>query len=106
MKTPTSPTHLPLPLLSPFLLLPRTTGYEEEADDSCISRMVIRHSVKERTLVLGDMQNDPTLARSTDVQCANCGAREAVFKQEPTLQGMDLYFQCVQCRHEWAERCS
>jgi len=80
-----------------------TTGYDEEADDYCIARFVIKHSEKEKTLVLGDMLNDPTLARSKDVSCQKCDAREAVYKQVPTIKGMDLYFQCVKCGNEWSE---
>jgi len=82
------------------------TGYEEDVkpEEGCVHREVFKHRADERTLVLsGDMAADPTLQRTYDTPCPQCGKRDAAVKGETTLKGMDLYFQCVQCRHEWSD---
>jgi len=73
-------------------------------EEGCVHREVFKHRADERTLVLsGDMAADPTLQRTYDTPCPQCGKRDAAVKGETTLKGMDLYFQCVQCRHEWSD---
>ncbi|KAL3812282.1 hypothetical protein ACJIZ3_013550 [Penstemon smallii] len=53
----------------------------EVADNSCVNRNEIHHSVGERTQVLQDVAADPTLPRTKSVRCSNCGHGEAVFFQ-------------------------
>ncbi|KAE9453266.1 hypothetical protein C3L33_14835, partial [Rhododendron williamsianum] len=54
---------------------------QEVADNNCVYRNEIHHSVAERTQVLQDVAADPTLPRTKSVRCAQCGHGEAVFFQ-------------------------
>lgn len=49
------------------------------------------------------VSDDPTLARSTQANCANCGHHEAVFFQSDTQQSdsLALIFVCCNCDHKW-----
>ncbi|KAG6394782.1 hypothetical protein SASPL_145372 [Salvia splendens] len=67
------------PLVS--VLFSKTVSNVEVADNNCVYRNEIHHSVGERTQVLQDVAADPTLPRTKSVRCANCGHGEAVFFQ-------------------------
>lgn len=54
---------------------------QEVADNNCVYRNEIHHSVGERTQVLQDVAADPTLPRTKSVRCALCNHGEAVFFQ-------------------------
>jgi DNA-directed RNA polymerase subunit M/transcription elongation factor TFIIS len=48
------------------------------------------------------VSDDPTLARSQQANCANCGHHEAVFFQSDTNQSdsLALIFVCCNCDHK------
>lgn len=45
--------------------------------------------------------DDPTLARSQQANCSNCGHNEAVFFQSDVAQALALIFVCCNCGHKW-----
>uniref|UniRef100_A0A6N2MVL8 DNA-directed RNA polymerase M/15kDa subunit domain-containing protein n=1 Tax=Salix viminalis TaxID=40686 RepID=A0A6N2MVL8_SALVM len=53
----------------------------EVADNNCVYRNEVHHSVAERTQVLQDVATDPTLPRTKAVTCTVCNHPEAVFFQ-------------------------
>jgi DNA-directed RNA polymerase subunit M/transcription elongation factor TFIIS len=55
--------------------------FQEAADNFCVYRNEIHHSVAERTQVLQDVAADPTLPRTKAVRCVQCNHGEAVFFQ-------------------------
>ncbi|KAL6970237.1 DNA-directed RNA polymerases II, IV and V subunit 9A, partial [Sarracenia purpurea var. burkii] len=79
----------------------------EVADNFCVYRNVIHHSVAERTQVLQYVAADPTLPRTKSVRCAQCGHGEAVFFQATVRgeEGMTLFFVCCNpnCGHRWRD---
>ncbi|KAJ6429636.1 hypothetical protein OIU84_021106 [Salix udensis] len=60
----------------------RNCDHQEIADDNCVYRNEVHHSVAERTQVLQDVAADPTLPRTKAVTCTVCKHPEAVFFQE------------------------
>ncbi|XP_028790086.1 DNA-directed RNA polymerases II, IV and V subunit 9A-like [Neltuma alba] len=75
----------------------------QAADNKCVYRNEIHHSVGERTQVLQDIAADPTLPRTKSVRCTQCNHGEAVFFQA-TARGeerMTLFFVCCSpnCGH-------
>jgi Transcription factor S-II (TFIIS) len=52
------------------------------------------------------VSDDPTLARSQQANCANCGHHEAVFFQSDTNQSdsLALIFVCCNCDHKVRSR--
>jgi len=58
---------------------------QEAADNFCVYRNEIHHSVAERTQVLQDVAADPTLPRTKAVRCVQCNHGEAVFFQVKLL---------------------
>ena len=54
---------------------------QEAAENNCVYRNEVHHSVGERTQVLQDVAADPTLPRTKSVRCAVCNHGEAVFFQ-------------------------
>lgn len=74
-----------------------------EKKDWCVYRRVVKHSVKDKAVVLSDVRSDPTLPRETNVVCPNCGANEAVIFCASSERGMTLYLNCVHCAHRWKE---
>ncbi|PNX78787.1 DNA-directed RNA polymerase ii subunit rpb9-like protein [Trifolium pratense] len=59
----------------------REDHFLEAADNFCVYRNEIHHSVAERTQVLQDVAADPTLPRTKAVRCGQCSHGEAVFFQ-------------------------
>jgi len=54
--------------------------------------------------ILSDVNRDPTLQRSTDNVCTECGHNEAViFLAEQTAKStaLQLIHVCVECGHKW-----
>ena len=49
------------------------------------------------------VSDDPTLARSQNVNCANCGHNEAVFFMSDSTQSdsLALIFVCCNCDFKW-----
>ncbi|KAG6489412.1 hypothetical protein ZIOFF_050681 [Zingiber officinale] len=60
----------------------RNCSYQEVAEDSCVYKMEINHSVGERSRLLQDAASDPALPRTRNVRCSNCNHPEAVFFQD------------------------
>ena len=78
-------------------------NYRIDAEDFCVHRHSIRHTAAETTTIIQDIRTDPTLPRSTDVQCPRCDHKEAVFFSLTTPEGMSLYFQCLGCANKWKD---
>ncbi|KAH7533804.1 hypothetical protein FEM48_Zijuj04G0170600 [Ziziphus jujuba var. spinosa] len=107
----------------------RNCDHQEVADNNCVYRNEIHHSVGERTQVLHDVAGDPTLPRTKASRCALCNHGEAVFFQVLTSshlvtiifsvfsclhgkeatargeEGMTLFFVCCNpnCGHRWRD---
>ncbi|KAK4775804.1 hypothetical protein SAY87_023765 [Trapa incisa] len=85
----------------------RNCDHQEVADNFCVYRNEIHHSVGERTQVLQDVAADPTLPRTKTVRCAACNHGEAVFFQATARgeEGMTLFFVCCNpnCGHRWRD---
>lgn len=49
------------------------------------------------------VSDDPTLARSNQAYCSNCGHHQAVFFQSDVAQSdsLALIFVCCNCDHKW-----
>ena len=88
-----------------LVLVCRNCGYQEDAPRSewCVHRSEIRHSARERTVVLRDVRADPTLPCTRDARCPACQHNEAVFFSAPSEEGMTLYFNCTKCGHRWRD---
>ncbi|XP_020096896.1 DNA-directed RNA polymerases II, IV and V subunit 9B-like isoform X2 [Ananas comosus] len=91
----------------PYFRLDFKPGYVEVAENNCVYRNVVDHSVDEFTQVLEDVASDPTLPRTKSVRCATCGHGEAVFFQATTRSedGMTLFFVCCNpsCGNRWRD---
>ncbi|KAK9992128.1 hypothetical protein SO802_027113 [Lithocarpus litseifolius] len=85
----------------------RNCDHQEVADNNCVYRNEIHHSVGERTQVLQDVTADPTLPRTKAVRCTQCNHGEAVFFQATARgeEGMTLFFVCCNpnCGHRWRD---
>ena len=84
----------------------RLCRYSEDARGALIYRNAIK---KELGNVLSTVptavSDDPTLPRSQNASCMNCGHHEAVFFQSDTSDirsdSLALIFVCCNCRHKW-----
>ena len=84
----------------------RLCRYSEDARGALIYRNAIK---KELGNVLSTVptavSDDPTLPRSQNASCMNCGHHEAVFFQSDTSDirsdSLALLFVCCNCRHKW-----
>mmetsp|Transcript_17853 Transcript_17853/g.26436 ORF Transcript_17853/g.26436 Transcript_17853/m.26436 type:complete len:175 (-) Transcript_17853:2202-2726(-) len=79
---------------------------EESAHHSLIYRNVLKKEVGNvLTTVPGSISDDPTLARSQNANCQNCGHHEAVFFQSDTSDARNdtlaLIFVCCNCDYKW-----
>ncbi|ELT91235.1 hypothetical protein CAPTEDRAFT_195976 [Capitella teleta] len=86
----------------------RNCEYKQEADNPCIYVNKIQHEVDELTQIIADVVADPTLPRTGDHPCPQCGHKEAVFFQSQSRraeEGMRLYYVCslANCMHRWTE---
>ncbi|XP_074341053.1 DNA-directed RNA polymerases II, IV and V subunit 9B-like [Apium graveolens] len=85
----------------------RNCDYQEAADNNCVYRKEINHSVGERSQGLQEVAADPTLPRTKSVRCAVCNYSEAVFFQATAKgeEGMTLFFVCCNpnCGHRWRD---
>ncbi|KAH0942272.1 hypothetical protein HID58_001909 [Brassica napus] len=85
----------------------RNCDHQEAADNNCVYRNEVHHSVSEQTQILSDVASDPTLPRTKAVRCAKCQHGEAVFFQATARgeEGMTLFFVCCNpnCGHRWRE---
>jgi DNA-directed RNA polymerase II subunit RPB9 len=83
----------------------KTSEYIEypEEKDWCVYRRNVKHTTKDKTVVITDVRSDPTLPRETNVSCPQCGHNEAVIFCNSSERGMTLYLNCVHCSHRWKE---
>ena len=83
----------------------RLCRYAEPAPDQ---PLIYRNEMKKEVgnilhTVPSAVSDDPTLARSQNANCANCGHNEAVFFQSDIAQSdsLALIFVCCNCDHKW-----
>jgi len=83
----------------------RLCRYTEPAPDQ---PLVYRNEKKKEVgnilhTVPSAISDDPTLARSSKANCANCHHNEAVFFQSDVAQSdsLALIFVCCNCDHKW-----
>ena len=84
----------------------RLCPYTEQSGNPMIYRNVIKKEVKNVLhTVPGAISDDPTLPRSQNTPCENCGHPEAVFFQSDTGQSdsLALIFVCCNCEHRWVK---
>lgn len=67
-------------------------------------RNEIVHTSQDKTVILSDVTADPTLPRTKEVRCPECGGTDAVFFSSSTEEGMNLFFQCLACKHRWKDQ--
>ena len=70
----------------------------------CVYRNEIVHTSQDKTVILSDVTADPTLPRTKEVRCPECGGTDAVFFSSSTEEGMNLFFQCLACKHRWKDQ--
>jgi len=86
----------------------RTCSTKEEAKPSerrvPVYKNIVAHSLAEKTMHLYDVASDPTLPRTHEVKCRECGNNEACYFQSPVGKNDDalvLYFVCTKCSNTW-----
>jgi DNA-directed RNA polymerase II subunit RPB9 len=80
--------------------------YSEEASNNLIFANKLKKEVKNvLQTVQSTLVDDPTLPRSHNVPCGNCGNEEAVFFQSDTSDArsdsLALIFVCCNCGNKW-----
>jgi DNA-directed RNA polymerase II subunit RPB9 len=83
----------------------RLCRYTEPAPDQ---PLIYRYDLKKEVgnilhTVPSAVSDDPTLARSQNANCPNCGSNEAVFFMSDVAQSdsLALIFVCCNCDHKW-----
>mmetsp|Transcript_16671 Transcript_16671/g.25876 ORF Transcript_16671/g.25876 Transcript_16671/m.25876 type:complete len:155 (-) Transcript_16671:1219-1683(-) len=82
----------------------RLCRYAETSSNPLIYRNLIKKEVKNvLTTIPSAVSDDPTLARSHNANCENCGHHEAVFFQSDSARTdtLALIFVCCNCGHKW-----
>lgn len=84
----------------------RLCRYSEDARGSLIYRNAIKKELGNvLSTVPAAVSDDPTLPRSQNASCMNCGHHEAVFFQSDTSDirsdSLALIFVCCNCQHKW-----
>ena len=87
----------------------RLCSYTEAAPEgqACIYRNEMKKEVGNiLNTVPSAMSDDPTLARSNQANCSNCGHDTAVFFQSDIAQSdsLALVFVCCNCDHKWIKK--
>ena len=57
-------------------------------------------------MINSDVNKDPTLQRSTHVECAKCAHNEAVFfqaEQNSKSVALNLVYVCCKCGYKWLD---
>ncbi|ABU82034.1 transcription factor S [Ignicoccus hospitalis] len=84
-------------------------GYEMEvtgAQSTLRTAKKIRHSVKEKTVVIDNNIKVETLPKTRDVICPKCGHDEAYYWFVQTRAGDEpptRFYKCTRCGHVWRE---
>uniref|UniRef100_A0A7S3V5P0 TFIIS-type domain-containing protein n=1 Tax=Chaetoceros debilis TaxID=122233 RepID=A0A7S3V5P0_9STRA len=84
----------------------RLCSYSEVSNNPMIYKNVLKKEVKNVLhTVPGAISDDPTLPRSQNQSCENCGHHEAVFFQSDTGQSdsLALIMVCCNCEHRWVK---
>jgi len=86
----------------------RNCDYKQIADNNCVYVNKITHDIDELARVVSDVIHDPTLPRTREHPCPQCGHKEAVFFQGQSRRAeedMRLYYVCTdsKCTHKWTE---
>jgi DNA-directed RNA polymerase II subunit RPB9 len=82
----------------------RLCRYTEESSQPLIYRNMLQREVGNvLATVPASVSDDPTLARSQNANCANCGHYEAVFFQpnDARFDTLALIFVCCNCDYKW-----
>mmetsp|Transcript_16885 Transcript_16885/g.25540 ORF Transcript_16885/g.25540 Transcript_16885/m.25540 type:complete len:157 (-) Transcript_16885:259-729(-) len=82
----------------------RLCRYSEESDQPLIYRNTLKTEVGNiLNSVPANVSDDPTLARSQNANCPNCGHYEAVFFQPSDSRSdtLALIFVCCNCDYKW-----
>jgi DNA-directed RNA polymerase II subunit RPB9 len=84
----------------------RRCRYTEESTQPLIYRNLLKKEVGNvLNNVPSAVSDDPTLARSQNINCASCGHHEAVFFQSDTSDArsdtLALIFVCCNCDYKW-----
>ena len=84
----------------------RLCRYTEDARGALIYRNAIKKELGNvLATVPAAVSDDPTLPRSQNASCMNCGHHEAVFFQSDTSDirsdSLALIFVCCNCQHKW-----
>jgi DNA-directed RNA polymerase II subunit RPB9 len=69
----------------------------------CVYRRVVKHTAKDKSVVLTDVRSDPTLPRETNVTCPKCGHHDAAIFCSSSERGMTLFLNCMECAYRWKE---
>jgi len=81
---------------------------DKQVTTSCVFVNEIVKDVSTRLdVILSDVNKDPTLQRSKEVECASCGHQEAVFfqaEQHAKSTALNLIFVCCECGNKWMEQ--
>ncbi|CAM9120717.1 unnamed protein product [Ectocarpus fasciculatus] len=76
-----------------------------EEGSSCVwANELLKDSSSTLDVISSDMKNDPTLQRSSDIECPKCGYHEAVFFQQTSKStALRLIFICCarDCKEKW-----
>ncbi len=83
-------------------------GYEMEASQARKIRTAkkIRHSAKEKMVVIDNSINVETLPKTREVICPKCGHNEAYYWFVQTRAGDEpptRFYKCTRCGHVWRE---
>ena len=82
----------------------RLCRYSEECDQNLIYRNVLKREVGNvLNTVPSAVSDDPTLPRSENINCENCGHNVAVYFQPNDARSdtLALIFVCCNCDHKW-----
>ena len=83
------------------------TFVEKEIEGSCVFRNEIVKDMSTRLeTILSDVNKDPTLDRTKEFTCANCGHKECVMflaEQTPKATSLQLIYVCCKssCGYKW-----
>ena len=80
--------------------------YVENATTGLIYRHEVQHSLSEKSAIITDVTSDPTLPKTREVECPQCGNDECVYFQSTSrsdAEAMTLYFVCCRCGHRFKE---
>jgi len=85
----------------------RLCNYSEPSPHSSMiyRNILVKEAKNALHTVPGNVSDDPTLPRSHDAECSNCGHNEAVFFQSDTGQSgsLSLIYVCCNCGHKWVD---